>query len=608
MNFPVNFFKNILKNTLDLSNDKKSDMVFVIAFSLIFVLMCILTWGRLGDPIVDCGRELYIPQAILSGKVLIKDIFTLYNPLSYQINAVFFKIFGIHISILYVLGIITSYLILLFVYLTARTIFKPLESFAVVLTTMTIGVFNFWISNYIFPYSYAIIYSFLGIIAAIFFGIRAIQARNDKSFNFYIYLAFLSLSFSIANKFDFIFIIIPLVAIPFLLKKFKLKEYFYCFVILAVFLILSYGILLLQGLYWGSFFEHFNTDKRFFQVDATICFYKFFFLLSPIKYLIVCTYQFLFFSLITILNYFLIKNNLKLSLKIVKYIFFILIILLNLKILNTYNGAMTYFFCWIVLFNFIFLFLHILTNIKDKEFWNKDSNLIITFILFCTILSTVKTALLIDINGYSSYIIGLIILSLMIVLLKIIPPLIKIKDAEQWNQIFSIFFIILSISFASLNLSKIYNKHEYLGYGNEKLYVSKNNSYIINKTVEYLKQNTPQNATCLVLPEGPIINFLSDRKTMDKYYHLIPNHIEALGEDKIIKDLQAKPPEYILINDRNTEEYGAAYFCHDYAKKICEFVNSNYTQEKYFSVPNQERHWYNKDLTSMTIYKLKNNK
>lgn len=603
MNFLVNFFKNILKSNLDLSNDKKSDIIFIIVFSLIFLLLCVLTWGRLGDPIVDCGRELYVPEAILNGKILIKDIFILYNPLSYQINAAFFRLFGIHISILYFLGIISSYLILLFVYLTARTIFKPLESLAVVLTTMTIGVFSSYVTDYIFPYCYAVLYAFLGSISAIFLGIKSIQNRNNKYFYNYFYLSMLSLNFSIANKFDYILVLIPLMFIPILLKKFKFIEYFYCFLILFSGLALSYCILFIQGLPWENFVDYVNFGQKFFQSTATINCYKFFFWFYPVKYIGVCINYFLYFILIVILNYILIKNALTFSSKFKKIISLLIITFLNYQILDS-KHELTYLFSWIVLFNITFLSLFIFPKLKNKDFWNNDTNLVSIFILLCTILSTAKTCFLTDIYGFSSYIISLIIMSLMIVLLKIIPSLIKIKNIRQWNLIFSVFFIIFSVVFAILNLNKIYQKKEFLNYGKEKIYVSQNNAYIIKKTVEYLKKNTSKNATCLVVPEGVIINFLSGRKSMDKYYHLLPNHIEALEEDKIVKDLQLHPPEYILIDDRSTEEFGAKYFCNDYAKKICKFVNSNYTQEKYFSIPNQEHHWYNKDLTSMTIYKL----
>lgn len=590
---------------LDLSNDKKSDIVFVIAFSLIFILMCILTWGRLGDPIIDCGRELYIPKAILCGKVLIKDIFNLNNPLSYQINAVFFKIFGGKLSVLFILGIISSYLISLFVYFTARTIFQPLESFSVVIGTILIGVFSPCMGNYIFPYCYAAVYSFLGVIAAVFFSIRAIEQRNDKSFNFYIYLAFLCLSFSIANKLDYIFIILPILAIPFLTKRFKLKEYFFCLCFLLSFSVLTYSILFLQGVSFSEFLGSFNFDKRYYQSDAGIHFCRFFFLFTPVKYFLICAKNCLIFLLTATLNYICIKNILIFSSKIVKYFSFILITFLNFKILSLYYGELTYLFSWIVLFNIIFLFLYISPKINDKVFWNNNASLIAVFILSCTILSTAKTFFLTDICGYSSYIISLIIMSLLIASLKIIPQLIEIKDLKKWNQIFSIFFITLSLAFALLNLNKMYQRQGCLSYGKDKMYVSQSNAYIINKTVEYLKKNTPENSACLVMPEGVIINVLSNRKTMGKYYHLIPNHIEILYEDNIINDLKLTPPEYILINDRSTEEHGKTYFCADYAKKICKFVSSNYTQEKYFSVPNQEHHWYNKDLTSMTIYKLK---
>ena len=65
----------------------KIDLGYLLLF-LIFFIFSFLSFGmNVYSPFSDIGRELYIPQQILNGEVLYKDIFNVYPPLSYLLNA-----------------------------------------------------------------------------------------------------------------------------------------------------------------------------------------------------------------------------------------------------------------------------------------------------------------------------------------------------------------------------------------------------------------------------------------------------------------------------------------------------------------------------------------
>ena len=76
----------------------------VIVFNIILFLVFILAYGRFGNVIVDSFREAYIPQQMIKGQVLYKNIFNIYAPLSYIINAVLYSIFGTKLWVLYTAG------------------------------------------------------------------------------------------------------------------------------------------------------------------------------------------------------------------------------------------------------------------------------------------------------------------------------------------------------------------------------------------------------------------------------------------------------------------------------------------------------------------------
>ena len=62
----------------------------LISAAMIGLLAVIFAWfgsAYVIKPIIDSGREFYIPVRMLGGEVLYKDIFNIYGALSYQINA-----------------------------------------------------------------------------------------------------------------------------------------------------------------------------------------------------------------------------------------------------------------------------------------------------------------------------------------------------------------------------------------------------------------------------------------------------------------------------------------------------------------------------------------
>ena len=77
----INFFKT-----------DKGFITFLIIIFLCFLPFFIFHQGLL---LIDTGREFYIASQCMHGQILYKDIFNIYAPLSYQLNALLFLIFGV---------------------------------------------------------------------------------------------------------------------------------------------------------------------------------------------------------------------------------------------------------------------------------------------------------------------------------------------------------------------------------------------------------------------------------------------------------------------------------------------------------------------------------
>ena len=89
----------------------------------------------------------------------------------------------------------------------------------------------------------------------------------------------------------------------------------------------------------------------------------------------------------------------------------------------------------------------------------------------------------------------------------------------------------------------------------------------------------PRDATVAVLPEGVMINYLSRRENPTPYTSLMLPEMLTFGEGVILRSLEMAPPDYILLVHRNTAEYGVPYFGSDprNGQAIMDWVGRRYT-------------------------------
>jgi hypothetical protein len=66
----------------------------ILGLSGLLIFFLRVSWRRWPDPLVDFGRELYLPWRLAHGAVLYRDADDFYGPLSQYLNAALFRVFG----------------------------------------------------------------------------------------------------------------------------------------------------------------------------------------------------------------------------------------------------------------------------------------------------------------------------------------------------------------------------------------------------------------------------------------------------------------------------------------------------------------------------------
>lgn len=563
------------------------ELLFIFAIS---AFLFFLFYGKQNVYLVDVGREAYIPWQMLKGELLYKDIFNVYGPLGYQINAILYYIFGVHLNTLYFAGFFNSLIILYSVFFISKLFVD--KKIALGITAIIIGACvysNSLFFNFIFVYSYSAVYALSGFLLSLYFALKFIRDKKNK----FLILAFLFAGFSFANKienlpyFCFLFAVLPFFA-----KK-DWKKYLYAAAAFFAFPILSFGILMLQGVGINDFMQAAVLIKKLVEAKATTYFYTNFglyykkgiilkvsrFFCNLVLYLLLPSIT--VFALNFIKAKYIQNNLIKGFINFFTYAFLAGFLLKNLKFFEPNNLNM---FCWLGITCLLILagmsVYYIYKFIKNKT-TAATTDLMFLFLLTSAICVSFKGLFAIIITCYGTFTITALIIPFTIFLTKYFPSklsnkLPNIKTAFV-NTIIALCYTTMAACLFA-NIDRITTENLYTiktPNGN----MSIRNIYPDqNILLDYILKNTPKDAYIVTVPEGVTINFLTQRKSHNKYYYLIPGNVEVFGEETILNDFKQNPPDYFITHDLPYFCYDVGDFC-SYAGKICDFIDKNYNKE-----------------------------
>ncbi len=542
-------------NFINMKKFLKENLCLIILL-LLSITLITLFLGHYKNIILDVGREVYYPQRILEGKVLYKDLFVIYGPFAYLFNAFLYKIFGIKLSTLYFSGICTSLLLVTGFYLVAKKFLSEFLSISVGIFAAVIGISGVSLFNYTFPYSWDILYGMTAFTYSVLFLLKFLKEQKNS----FLYLSALLCGTAFICKYEFLLYSLLFmgysVYLSFKAPKTGIKAVCSFLSIPAI----AFGFLFLQGLR----FEHLVNSIKIVDLMSKSQTLKYFygsigFYFHPKILILLCVF-FLksFICLSMIISGFFVKEKRPFAGTALIFVSLPVIIFLLSK-------DVVFVLSFVPLLLFILCLVFYKSLIKNKY---------LTVIVLCSLLVSLKTFWGMTIGVYSTFYAAFVLIGLWAFLFKFID--------KKYMPAAGIYMLCISVLLLLFNFKNYEYLTEKIETQRGKIYTYTDTAKSSNELISYINSQTKNTDKIVILPEGMIINFLTNRKSDDWYNSFLPLYFETFGEEKIIEHFKNNKPEYFVLNNTTMVDYGFNNICNDYGFGLCSFIAENYTHVKTF--------------------------
>jgi hypothetical protein len=135
----------------------RSTSVGLLALVVLWGVKVYSTWAAWGNLTQDSGHEMYVPALLAEGKVLYRDTWFMYGPASAYLNSYLFRLFGVHLNVLYWAGCLSALGSAIFLYLVGIRLSSWLAGWTAAAVLLT-EAFHPSLFCFPLPYTFAAVY------------------------------------------------------------------------------------------------------------------------------------------------------------------------------------------------------------------------------------------------------------------------------------------------------------------------------------------------------------------------------------------------------------------------------------------------------------------
>ncbi len=567
------------------------------------------TWFGWPDPVVDFGRELYVPWRLARGEVLYRDIVSYFNgPLSPYLHAMLFRVFGVSLNTLVGFNLLVLVTLTMMLY---RLLLRIAGAWSALCGTLTfvllfafaqfVGVGNY---NYVTPYSYELPYGITLAVAGILCLDRWLCTRRRlwlAAVGGLLGLVFLTK----AEVFCAAFLALLCGVLAGLwtmrsgaaqtLKQVgvfavcALAPVFCAFALLCIHLPPGEALGGLAGS-WKWIGDRQLTSLRYFKdLNGTLD------LRNSLIALAIWSIVYLVLALVpAALDLLLLRRRSRKTVAVTSSLLFVVM----LAALGPYWKQIN----WTNFFRPAPLVMLAAAIVLMGQVWRRRRDagaapeppphrvvLRLVAVVFAAAM-LLKIYLNAKIVHYG-FALGMPAMLMMIaMLLDWVPELLRRAGGSGWPVRATALGALSVLVFAHLRLNAaLYSiKTEVVGRDGD-LFYSDRRGAVVDAVVEELRSTSSPDQTLVVVPEGLIINYLARRTNPTGQLNFTPPAILMYGEENMLAAFKAHPPDLVLVTDVDTSDYGPRLFGADYGRLIGNWIKENYTAVKRFGGPTYQQ-------------------
>jgi 4-amino-4-deoxy-L-arabinose transferase-like glycosyltransferase len=560
--------------------------------------MLAVSWHKWCDPIIDFGHELYIPWAMSQGKVLYRDInMVLYGPLSYYVNATLFSLFGDHLSVVTEFNLFVAFLSACIIYLIIRSISNPLCAFFATLSFVLLFAFprhQIWGNfNFVTPYAHAATHGMFLALLALLFAAYYIKSRKPV----FGYTCWMVLGLTLLTKVEIFVAIFASMLFTWasILYIEKLPWKVICgrlatYLLLLVLPLVAFALLFSAQFSFTEAVAHIIRPYLLSLSDSYPCNS---FLIrvmgfdNPIPNLLD---MFLGFSIYGAAALIIIGVNQLLNTlpadSSFKYLPRILAFAITIPVVSATIGDKIpyteYFRGLPVLVALYAVYLLYLVKTSESDLCLENVLTRLALTIFAGVL-LLRKFLNVDLLHYGFFLVLPGFLILVVIFIDELPRFMEGFSRNSSPGQIIVFVLMLSMMFShvfcSVRFYSLVKDPIVTDQGTLKSFDLRypDAGKIIGTALNRISDVVAPDQTFAVVPEGLMFNYLTRRYSPIPYLSFVPPFLTMFG-GKVLSSLQKSPPDYVVIVERPTIEYGRAYqyFGTDYGRKIYQWIESSY--------------------------------
>ncbi len=99
---------------------------------------------------------------------------------------------------------------------------------------------------------------------------------------------------------------------------------------------------------------------------------------------------------------------------------------------------------------------------------------------------------------------------------------------------------------------------------------------VVNEALAEIATRIAPRQTLAVFPEGVMLNYLARRTTPVRHLNFTPVELLMFGEDAMVGELAARPPDFAALVHKDSAEYGPRFFGRDYGRRLAAWLAERY--------------------------------